>query len=517
MSSAVGQPSFLDEIRAHAERRPTAPAIRGRSGCLSYQELVERIGARARELRRSGIREGNRVAIIADNSPDYLLSAFAIWEAGGVLVTVYPSSGESDLAHCLDSSTPTLVLTEPRLIETVSAVVTGRGRVADINQPLTAEPACPRVADTTVAPDDLALICYTSGSTNRPKAVMHRHRGLLAAAHEFGRVWRVSSQDRTIVSLPMAWAFGLVTTSMTTLLAGGEVLPFARTRPEQIVDAISNERATFLAGVTTMFAKLVAHLRELDEERDFSSLRFCVSGGEPRNEHLFDEWRARTGRQVHDNLASSECFPVITSDPVEGSPPPRGSSGKVVPGAAMRVVAPDGSDVRPGDKGEALWRAPATFAGYWRDAEATAAALTADGWYRTQDLVRVDQDGYVYVEGRLSDMIIRGGSNVSPGEVESVLSEHPAVAEVAVVGPPDSVYGQAVTAVIVPADGLAAEPAELDRFCSSRLAGYKVPSAFLLVDGLPQNSTGKIDRRRVLTDLQEQGVGLASSRGDESA
>ncbi|TDD87064.1 long-chain fatty acid--CoA ligase [Saccharopolyspora karakumensis] len=506
MSSATRQTSFLDELRAHAKSRPAAPAIRDGSGNLSYQELIERIEDRAGQLRRSGIRDGDRVAIIADNSADYLITAFAIWDAGAVLVTVYPSSGESDLAHCLDSSAPALVLAESRLLETVSVIYAGRGRVADIHQPLTGEPACPRVDDTTLVPDDLALICYTSGSTNRPKAVMQLHRGLLAAAREFGRAWHVSPTDRTIVSLPMAWAFGLVTTSMTTLLAGGTVLPFARTRPEQIVDAISNDRATFLAGVTTMFAKLVAHLRELGEERDFSSLRLCVSGGEPRNERLFDEWRMYTGCHVYDNLAASECFPVVTSDPVEDPPPPPGSAGKVVSGAAMRVVASDGSEVPPGSRGEALWRAPAMFAGYWRDTKATAAALTPDGWYRTQDVVRVDDDGYVYVEGRISDMIIRGGSNVSPSEVENALTEHPAVAEVAVVGPLHGVYGQTVTAVVVPAAGVTAQPVELDRFCRSRLAGYKVPSAFVMVDGLPQNATGKVDRRQVLIDLQTHGV-----------
>jgi long-chain acyl-CoA synthetase len=290
---------------------------------------------------------------------------------------------------------------------------------------------------------------------------------------------------------------------MTTLLAGGTVLPLARTKPELLVDTMAEEGATFLAGVTTIFAKLVEYLRGLAQVPHLSTLRLCISGGEPRNERVFDGWAELTSCAVHDNFAASECFPVITYDPIEDPVPVPRSAGKVIEGAGMRVIDPaTGRDVRPGTPGEALWRGPALFAGYWRDPDATAKALTDDGWYRTSDLVRVDERGYVFVEGRLSDMIIRGGSNVSPSEVEAVVRAHADVRDVAVVGVPDATYGQAVVAVVVAADVERFDSARVAAWCRTQLAGYKVPTSFVTVDALPLNpATGKVDRRTIVAQL----------------
>jgi long-chain acyl-CoA synthetase len=501
MSRSPG--SFVDALRAHAAERPAAVAIRDGGVSTTYRQLVGRVDERAAELTRAGLRRYDRVAIVADNSADHLVSAFAVWEAGGVLVTVYPSSGRSELTYCLSSSAPAAVLAASRLVDDVKAVSGPDVPVLDLHERLPEGLRLRRVDSPEPTPDDLALICYTSGTTSLPKAVMHRHSGLLRAAAAFGRVWHVGPEDRTIVCLPMAWAFGLVTTSMATLLAGGTVLPHARTKPELIVKAIVEDGATFMAGVTTIYAKIVEHLRELTPIPDLRTLRLCISGGEPRNESVFGEWAALTSCPVHDNFAASECFPVITYDPIEDPAPVPGSAGKVIDGAAMRLIDPaTGRDVPPGARGEALWRGPALFIGYWGDPEATARALTDDGWYRTNDLVRVDEQGYVFVEGRLSDMIIRGGSNVSPSEVEGVLRGHPDVQDVAVVGVPDATYGQAVVAVVVATSGGQFDGSAVTAWCRAQLAGYKVPSVFLTVDALPLNpSTGKVDRRKVTAQL----------------
>ena len=174
-----------------------------------------------------------------------------------------------------------------------------------------------------IDPDALALICFTSGSTARPKAVMHRHAGLLGAAAAYARVWHLGPDDATLVCLPMAWAFGLVTTSMAALLAGGRVVALARAEPEAMLGAMADHGVTFFAGVTTMFGKLVQHLDTRDGPRpDLSLLRLCISGGEPRNEAAFSRWQQLTGCPVHDVYAASECFPVVTYDPFE-DPQPR--------------------------------------------------------------------------------------------------------------------------------------------------------------------------------------------------
>lgn len=499
---------FLDRLDAWAARTPDALALSERGAEISYAELVELVAAAAEKMARAGVKPSDRVALVADNSAAYLVCAFAVWKAGGVLATVYPSLGATELTYCLDSADPVLVIADRRVGEAVRQAAPVGVPVVDLElRPAVekvaaaAEPTPPAVAG------DLALLCFTSGSTNVPKAVMHSLAGLTAAATAFAEVWHLGRDDRTVVCLPMAWAFGLVTTSMTTLLSGGTVLPLARTRPELLTAAITERKATFLAGVTTMFTKLVEYLGALPELPDLSSLRLCVSGGEPRNERSFGIWREMTGTAVHDNYAASECFPVVTYDPQADPVPRPRSSGKVVAGARMRIVGSDGREVEPGQAGEALWQGPALMLGYWKNPELTAEALTVDGWYRTSDLVRVDGEGYVHVEGRLSSMIIRGGSNVSPAEVESVLTAHDSVRQVAVVGLDDDLYGQQVVAVVVPRDGGRFDTEALLAHCRDQLAGYKVPTRVVCVaEELPLHpATGKVDRKRLADRLETSG------------
>ena len=496
---------FLDRLDAWAARTPDAVALSEPGTDITYAELGELISAAAAQLARAGMKPADRVALVADNSSAYLVCAFAVWKAGGVLATVYPSLASDELTHCLGSADPVLVVADERVSGAVRRAAPAGIPVIGLDLRLTVEHVGPATEATPAeVAGELALLCFTSGSTSAPKAVMHSLAGLTAAATAFADVWHMSRDDSTIVCLPMAWAFGLVTTSMTTLLCGGTVLPLARTRPELLIAAIAERKATFLAGVTTMFTKLVEYLGGLPELPDLSSLRLCVSGGEPRNERSFGIWQSMTGIAVHDNYAASECFPVVTYDPLADPVPRLGSSGTVIEGAHMRIVDPDGREVEPGRAGEALWRGPALMLGYWRNPELTADALTADGWYRTSDLVRVDAEGYVYVEGRLSSMIIRGGSNVSPAEVETVLAAHASVRQVAVIGVDDDLYGQQVVAVVVPVDSNRFDADDLLAHCRAQLAGYKVPTRVVCVaDELPRHpATGKVDRKRLTGRVQ---------------
>ncbi|MBA6440763.1 class I adenylate-forming enzyme family protein [Streptomyces sp. GMR22] len=491
---------FLRRLGHWARTTPDAVAVSEDGLSIGYAEFRELITAAADRLTRAGLRPADRVALVGNNSAAYLVNAFAVWEAGGVLATIYPSLGTAELTYCLDSADPVLVIADERVDEAVRAHAPAGVPVVGLGlRPTVGKVATGRQAPPTELAGELALLCFTSGSTSVPKAVMHSLDGLTAAAATFARVWHITPEDRTIVCLPMAWAFGLVTTSMTTLLSGGTVLPLARTRPEALVCAIAEDKATFLAGVTTVFTKLVEHLAALPRLPDTSSLRLCVSGGEPRNEKSFARWQEMTHVPVHDNYAASECFPVITYDPVSDPVPRYRSSGRVVSGARMRIVDGDGHDVAPGQAGEALWQGPAQMLGYWKNPEQTAKALTADGWYRTSDLVRVDEGGYVYVEGRLSDMIIRGGSNVSPSEVEAVLAAHASVRQIAVVGIDDEIYGQQVVAVVYPQDPDTFDGDALLAYGRTRLAGYKVPTRVVCVgEELPLHpATDKVDRKRL--------------------
>jgi long-chain acyl-CoA synthetase len=494
---------FFDRLEKLESRSPDAKAIIDGPLQLTYRELVTAVKNFAAVLTREGVHPRDRVALIADNSASYLIAAFATWKLGAVLVTMYASSSESELRYALENSEPSLVIADGKSGPKIASIgfpapvisLEGRGLLEPSGGVLGSE-------DLPFGDEELSLICYTSGTTSRPKAVMHSHRGLLAAALSYASVWHLAPTDRTIVCLPMAWAFGLVTTSMATLVSGGTVLVLARTNPEQIVTMVASHKATFLAGVTTMFVKLVDFLSGQDEKPELSSLRLCISGGEPRNETVFDRWNEMTGCPVHDVYAASECFPVVTYDPLLDPVPVRGSSGRVVPDAQMRILDPKGNEVAPGEAGEAYWRGPALFLGYWGDPELTSSTLTDDGWFRTRDLVTRDEHGYVRVVGRLSDMIIRGGSNISPAEVEAVIVQDSAVGEVAVVGVSDPVFGQRAVAVIVARPGRTVVVDELDARCRAQLAGYKVPSEYAVVSALPVNSrTGKIDRRETAARL----------------
>lgn len=490
--------TFLSAVAAHADATPDRLAVKDDRRSWSYAELAAAVTVRSAELRAAGLVAGDRIMVVAENSGDFLVTATAIWTLGGVLVTVYPSSGRSELEFCLATSDPALALVSPHLLEAALSVA---GQVPIFSIELGAEIKRTRRGSEALPQDaeDLALICFTSGSTARPKAVMHTHAGLFRAARAFAETWHVTEQDRTIVCLPMAWAFGLVTTSMTTLVAGGTVLALARAHPERIVHAMA-DGATFFAGVTSIYARLVEYVDQMDEPPSHA-LRLCISGGEPRNEAVFGRWTATTGVPVHDNYAASECFPVITYDPLVDRVPRRRSAGKVVPGAHMRVVDPEGHDVSPGQAGEAWWKGPAQFIGYWGDPAQTEKATTPDGWYRTSDLVRVDDEGYVFVEGRLTDMIIRSGSNVSPSEVETVLRSHPSVADAAVIGVPDERTGQRVVAVLVGREDHV-DVDELLAFCRTTLAGYKVPGQVIVTDALPISpATGKVDRKALAASL----------------
>jgi long-chain acyl-CoA synthetase len=250
--------------------------------------------------------------------------------------------------------------------------------------------------------------------------------------------------------------------------------------------------------------KMLAVPHEGDEGRR-PDLRLCISGGEPRNEVAFARWSALTGCPVHDVYCGSECFPVVTYDPVRYPTPVPGAAGRVIEGSAMRLVGADGSDAGGGEPGEAWMRGPGMMLGYWHDAAQTAAALSPDGWYRSGDLVEIDADGYVRVVGRLSDLIIRGGANVSPAEVERVLVGHPSIREASVVGLPDAVYGQQVVAAVALEPGWLLDVDVLQAHCAASLAHFKVPTRFCALDSLPRNpNTGKVQRRDVVARLSEQ-------------
>ncbi len=498
---------YLDMLARTARSRSTALALADERREVSFGELLEEIARRSAALTEAGLRSGDRVAFVAENSADYILTVLAVWQADGVPVTVYPSTTEADLKSTLLDADPALVVSDsitdalarsaarPGLpVATIDDGFAPGGVAAD------AEPTAPELRQ------QLSLISYSSGTTSRPKAIMLSAAALSNAARTFSEAWRINENDVTLVCLPMAWLFGLTTASLSTLYAGGAVVSRRRSKPELLAGAIEEHGVTFLPAVTTVLTKFANFLAAGERQRNFSSLRLVVSGGEPRNEQSFALLETFTGISVHDNYCASEMQPLVTYDPVADPAPREGSAGRIVPRSELRIVDAGGNDVGVGQVGEGLSRGPGIMLGYWNDPGLTAEALTPDGWYRTKDLLKIDEDGYVYVVGRASDMIIRGGSNVSPGEVEAQLRQHPDTIDVAVVGTPDPVYGEEVVAVLQVRDRATFSPGSLRDFAAARLSAFKVPTRFVRVDQLPHNSTTNKVNRKAVKDMLEEGL-----------
>ena len=483
---------FTEILGELARQEPTATAVIDELGGVSLEQFNAEIDAVAFEVARS---HTDRVAVIASNSARFLVHVFGVWRAGRTAVTIYPSSPGAEIAYALDHSEVGLVFAD----EAAAAKIPDGRPVVLLDRDL---PHNSDYSPETVDPREDALICYTSGSTQRPKAVLHSHASVLQGAQAYAKVWHLGPRDTTLVVLPMAWAFGLVTTSMAGLVSGGRIRSVRRAHPEAVIDAINGSGVTFVAGVTTVFAKLVTALNT-GSRLDAPSLRLCISGGEPRHEGVFTEWRRLTGVPVHDVYAASECFPVVTYDPLLDPEPVAGYAGRIVEGSELQLWDEESATLAPGPGiGEAFVRGGAFFSCYQGDPELTDKARTADGWYRTGDIVEVRDDGLVRVLGRLSGMIIRGGANVAPAEVERAIRDLDDVDDVVVLGVPDAVYGQRIVALVRGFDGRAPDVEAVLEHCRQQLAGYKVPSEVIVTGDFPVNDrTGKIDRRLLESQL----------------
>lgn len=514
-NSSVEQPDdCVSAIKRIADQYAEQTAIIDGQTTVTYGDLQDSIELRAKILLDAGLKPGYRVALVAESSADYLATALAVWRSGGVLVTVYPSSGPGDLEYAVDTSDPALIITSPSVNHAAISAAARNAPIVDITDFQVTEVRHGASPNPEGLREPLSMICFSSGTTSRPKAIMLSATAIYNCADTYGEVWHLSPEDKAIICLPMAWLYGLASTSLAVLLRGGTVIVVPRARPDMLAPAISEHSATFLAGVTATFGKLAQYLEQQGiTNTAFPSLRLCITGGEPRNEVAFGRWQAVTGVPVLDAYCASECLPLVTYDPFTDPAPKPGSAGKLVPRSRLKVLDVDGIEVPAGQIGEAYSTGPGLMLGYWRDDEQTRTVITEDGWYRTKDLVRVDDEGFVFVVGRLSDVIIRGGTNISPAEVERVLQQHPSVSEVAVVGLPDDVYGQRVVAAIVPRSSAPLDPVDLKKFTGERLSSYKVPDEFITVASLPANATtGKVSRKEVTAMLTANPSPTATAR-----
>jgi len=490
-----------EHLRKAARDFPDGIAIVQGGRELTWAAFDRAADTLARRLVAAGLAPGQSVMIIGENSPEYLIVCFGVWRAGGVIAVVHASFGPTELDYALANAEPHFLFVEDGYRAGAVAAVARSDMPARIFELAAgAEPlgdAAPFAGELPVVdPAALGIIGYTSGTTGVPKPVAHSHRTIAHGTDACATIWRVDAGDTLLVSMPLSWLAGLIILSVTATTRGAKIHLLRRFSADDALDAMIDHGVTFIFAATSMYAKIVNAWRQRAAPRGFR-LRCCISGGEARNEAVFRDWRDITGTPVLDSYGASECWPFVTHDPGIATLPPPGSAGKLVEGARIRLLDADGNEVAEGEVGEAQGLAPCMMLSYWKEPELTAKAITSDGWYRTGDYARVDDQGYVYVLGRTGDLIVADGEKVYPAEVEQALSELDEVAQAAVVGLPDDALGQSVAAAVILMPGATVDEAALRAHCAARLAQHKVPALIRILRELPHNASGKVVRREL--------------------
>jgi len=478
----------------HGER----PAVRMDGLVLSYSQLWDTAGRVTSLLSSLGIVPGDRVAVMLPNVPAFPIAFYGALGAGAVVVPVNPLLKSREVAYYLrDSGATVLFAWHTAAGEAGKAAAETGARVVEVTEPslsaLLADFA-PVPEGVGRADDDDAVILYTSGTTGRPKGAELTHASLTRNAELTATNLLNAGPGHVIMGcLPLFHSFGLTCGLNVAIVSGSTLTLLPRFDPGKALEIIARDEVTIFEGVPTMYAAMLND--PASAQADTSSLRVCISGGAAMPVQIMRGFEQAFGCVILEGYGLSETSPVASFNHPDKVRKP-GSIGTPIAGVQMRVVDAGGTELPAGEVGEVVIAGHNIMKGYWRKPEATAEAIT-NGWFRTGDLGRVDEDGYFYIVDRKKDMIIRGGFNVYPREVEEVLYEHPAVAEVAVVGIPHDELGEEVGAAVTLKPGATATPAELRAFAREQMAPYKYPRYVWLVPDLPKGPTGKILRREV--------------------
>ncbi|WP_406005153.1 long-chain fatty acid--CoA ligase [Streptomyces sp. NBC_00637] len=482
-------------------------AVRQDETVLTYAQLDDASARVATLLRDRGVRPGDRVALVMPNVILFPVAYYGILRAGGVVVPMNPLLKAREVAFTLRDCGARLVLTFPLSAEEVVRAAAETGTECLVTDPVEFG-ALMRATEPTAdvvdrARDDTAVILYTSGTTGTPKGAELTHRNLTTNAVTTVRTLiRIGPDDVLFGGLPLFHAFGQTCALNAAVAAGASLTLLPRFDPATALRIMRRDEVTVFLGVPTMYTALLH--AGVPDGHGLPRLRLAVSGGASLPVEVLHGFERELGIPVLEGYGLSETSPVAVFNPPD-RPRKAGSIGLPVRGVEVRLVSDDGSPVGPGDVGEIAIRGENVMKGYRNRPDATAEAVRG-GWFHSGDLARVDEDGYYFIVDRKKDLIIRGGYNVYPREIEEVLYEHPAVAEAAVVGVPHDVHGEEVAAVVVLRDGEDTTAGEILRFVKERVAAYKYPRIVTFTDALPKGATGKILKREITverTDLND--------------
>ena len=485
-----------------ADPSSSAPAIVTTSPLVvvSYKTLADQIERLSGQLSKAGLKPGECVAIVLPNSMEFLVIFLALTRAGLVAAPLNPAYKPDETCFFIKNAAAKAIVAE-------GANVAVREATADLGVPVWTPHVdargvvglleLPRASSTTFDapnPSDVALLAYTSGTTGRPKCVPQTHANIVWSARNIAAHYALTPADRSLVVMPLFHGHGLIGSTLSTLASGGCVIVPPRFSASAFWGQFREHRATWYSAVPTIHQVLLA--RADSDGAPYSGPRFIRSCSAALAPTILTRLEHRFGAPVLEAYGMTEAAHQVASNPL---PPLPRKSGTVGPGDGISIIDEAGKHLAANAPGEVVVRGPNVMRGYRNDPDANASAFI-DGWFRTGDTGSVDVDGYLTLIGHIKELINRGGEKISPGEVEAVLLEHPAVAEAAAFGVPDPKYGEDIWAAVVLRS--AAEPQQLQAFCSARLADFKVPKIIRVISAMPKNATGKIQRRNLAVFLK---------------
>lgn len=534
--------TLVDMIDASVRSFRSRPALEFFGKSLSYGEMGEQISRVANGLRKLGVKAGDRVALVLPNAPQHIVAFHAIQRLGAIAVEHNPLYTPGELRHQFEDHGATVAIVWDNLYASVAefAEELGIDRIVAVNitqamplkmramlrLPIAAARTSRAALTVGTHPegairweslvesrrlrrsfprpklDDIAVLQYTSGTTGQPKGAILTHRNLRSNTSQ-GEAWVQGlrpGHETFYAILPMFHAYGLTLCMTFAMSIGAKLVLLPKFDEKLVLDAMKRSPATFLPAVPPIYSRLVA--AAADRGMSLRGIRFAISGAMSLPVSTVRMWENATGGLLVEGYGMTECSPVALGNPIGPTRRP-GTVGVPFPSTEIRVVDPANPSVDRGieEEGELLIRGPQVFQGYWNRPEETAIALVDDGWLRTGDIVRVSADGYVTIVDRLKELIITGGFNVAPTEVEEIIAEHPGVAECSVVGIASPTGGEMVVAAVVLEPGAAVSEERLRDYAREHLTAYKVPKQITFVEELPRSIVGKVLRREVKAQL----------------
>jgi malonyl-CoA/methylmalonyl-CoA synthetase len=469
---------------------------------ISYLQLHRDSNRMARTFQDLGVEKTDRVILCIQKSLTFVTAHLALQKIGAISVPLNPGFKKSELDYLLHDADPKLILCEPDKADLITEIDSGlTPLIVDTQRPYQDidffRSAPEEYARVEIEPDDPGLIIYTSGTTGKPKGAVLTHKNRVHDAKNVIHVWEISAADVLCHALPLFHVHGLCFALQTALLAGAQVLMLDQFSPEGVIAVLSKKEAqsscTVFMAVPSMYAKLIECAG--DKKLDFDHMRLWTCGSAPLLPQDFERIYQTFGKQPVEREGMTETG-MNFSNPLRGKRKP-GSIGYPLPDLEVRIVDPDsGTDVAPGQTGEIWLKGPAVTPGYWRKPEETAKTFEQD-WFKTGDLGNIDKDGYYYLTDRIKHIIISGGENISPKEVEVVINQLEDVVESSVVGIADERWGEKVVAAVVTTTGSSIKPEEIRAHCKNSLHDWKCPKEVVFVKALPRNTMGKVLKEEV--------------------